>query len=275
MKIEILIPGFSGFYQGIWDQQENEFMERQSMKEKVHTLNFLDDWEFAKDYRDQVAKLFADEYVCMVNKTLGYNWQLINAIVDSPREYNFTTDKIYAYVEIGDGKKFINKLICQVTDPMYYSKIAEQIRCNHTSYAGFWSWMSNDIEDWFKEIESDNWDLYVDCLIGYLIEAKDPGWAKYLNEALCNYAYETELHILEPTTYKAQEEWELYQKYGKLYTRFVEEHPIRIPDAYRPGYTKELNWDNYKASFMDVVEAHEKEQKRKAAIAAHPTIPGL
>ncbi len=80
---------------------------------------------------------------------------------------------------------------------------------------------------------------------------------------------------MEPETDEAKEEYELYLKYGILYADYAEEHPIRYPDPNRPTYYTEDDWDDYKESFMEYLETYEEEQKRKAALAAQPVIPGL
>lgn len=54
MQIEIEALGFTGFYQGIWGQSENEYNEIQSMKygdyEDIESLQFIEDWGFGPDY---------------------------------------------------------------------------------------------------------------------------------------------------------------------------------------------------------------------------------
>ena len=51
--------------------------------------------------------------------------------------------------------------------------------------------------------------------------------------------------------------------------------PFAILTPNRPTYYTEDDWDDYKESFMEYLETYEEEQKRKAALAAQPVIPGL
>ena len=92
MRCDFEVPSFTGFYQGIWDQSENEYNEIQMRKyddNGFEHLNFLDDWGFGPDYRDKIAKLFAEEYVDIMKRYLGIDIELVGYDIDSPKEYYF------------------------------------------------------------------------------------------------------------------------------------------------------------------------------------------
>ena len=48
MKTELEALGFTGFYQGIWDQGENEYGAMQMLKDgdydDIESLEFIEDW---------------------------------------------------------------------------------------------------------------------------------------------------------------------------------------------------------------------------------------
>ena len=71
MTLELEALGFTGFYQGIWDQGENEYRETRDMKygdyDDIEDLQLLDDWGFSPDYRDNIAKLYAETYIEHIN----------------------------------------------------------------------------------------------------------------------------------------------------------------------------------------------------------------
>lgn len=279
MRCDFEVPSFTGFYQGIWDQSENEYNEIQMRKyddNGFEHLNFLDDLGFGPDYRDKIAKLFAEEYVDIMKRYLGIDIELVGYDIDSPKEYNFRTDRIFTIVDVSDYDTLVEKLCSLASNPIYRTKIAQTIKNEHTSCDGFWSWMSNDIEEWFGLMVNPDNSHYTSYFIGYLLDAICPAEIENLNEAIYSYVSEsTDYHCVEPETDEAKEEYELYLKYGILYADYAEEHPIRYPDPNRPTYYTEDDWDDYKESFMEYLETYEEEQKRKAALAAQPVIPGL
>lgn len=280
MRLNLEVPSFTGFYQGVWDQSENEWIEVHEMKygdyEDFESLNLIDDWGFGSDYRDNVAKLFAKNYAEIIKNCLAVPMEYVGCYVDSPKEYNFRTDRIYATFEVPDYDALIKRLNELGSLPEYRTELAALIKKYHTSCDGFISFMSNDIEDWFGLMYDPSNDHYTSYFIGYLLSLMAPEEIEGLNESVYEYVLEnTDYHCVEPETDDAKDEWELYLKYGKLYTDWATEHPMRHPDPYRPGYYTIDDWEDYKETFMEVAEEYEQEQKRKAALAAMPVIPGL
>lgn len=258
--IDIEVLGFTGFYQGIWDQSENEWQEIHEMKygehEDFESLHMIEDWGFPENYRDEVGKLFATEYVDQVNTLLGLDVKLIGSRISSPREYNFSTDEIYATIEIGDYDALIKRISDIASDPKYRTELADIIHRNHTSRSGFWSWMSNDIEEWFGLIVDPNNNHYVSYMIGYLMRLIDPEWFDEFNYNMYDYVEcNTDLHNVSPITDIAKDEWELYEQFGSLYTKYADEHPLRYPDKWE--------WEDYKEEFLAHVDEYAKKLKRK------------
>lgn len=264
MILELEALGFTGFYQGIWDQGENEYRETRDMKygeyDDIEDLQLLDDWGFSPDYRDNIAKLYAETYIEHINDVLGIDLKLVGQWVRSPKYYNFSTDEIYCKVEIDDLEKLVNHLRVLCNDPRYKEDVIETIKQNHTSCDGFISYMSNDFEDWMDCIADPDDDRYISCLIGYLVNVIAPGSLRELNESVYCWASEQGYQISDPQTDDAKDEWELYLKYRGIYTEYTREHPICYPDPHRPGYHTTDDWDDYKERFMEYAEAYEVEQ---------------
>lgn len=282
MRLNLEVPSFTGFYQGIWDQSENEWIEVHEMKygdyEDFESLNLIDDWGFGSDYRDNVAKLFAKNYAEIIKNCLAVPMEYVGCYVDSPKEYNFRTDRIYAIFEVPDYDALVKRLNELGSLPEYRTELATIIKKYHTSCSGFISFMSNDIEDWFGLMYDPSNDHYTSYFIGYLLSLMAPEEIEGLNESVYEYVLEnTDYHCVEPETDDAKEEWELYLRYRDLYTEFARSNPMRYenPDKGKwPRYIV-LDWDDYKEQFLDYVKKHEQGQKRKAALAAMPVIPGL
>lgn len=273
MQIEIEALGFSGFYGGIWDQGDNEWDK--ILDCKYSKLKYIDDWGFAKNYREEVAAIYAERYIEMLNKTLGLGLKLRNQSVDSPREYNFRTDRIYCLVEIEDYDALTARLRSLCSAPIARVRIAEVIKQNHTSYSGFWSWMSNDFEEWMGLIEDPDNAHYVSYLIGYLMEIMSLECLEELNYDVFNYVCEfTDLHQLQPRSANAKDEWSVYEKFGDIYLDYAEDTPDQTPD--RSGGMRRIEWEDYKEAFLKYGEPLLKERKQREWIEKnHPKIPGL
>ena len=278
MKIEIRVPCFSGFYGGIWSQIENESYEIECMAENYDgfsALCFLHDWGFQKDYRDNVAKLFANNYESLIHEHITPNMHLINAYVVSPREYNFATDAIYAMFEVDDYDELIDTLRSIASRPEYRTRIAKLIKENHTSYSGFQSWMSNDFEDWMGLIEDPENSHYVYCLIMYILSLIDPNIDNF-NEMMYDYVvYNTGWHNIEPLTTEAKEEWDLYLKYNDFYIDWITKHPRTYQSTVYVGRIEQIDWNTYKSRFLEEAEKYEKEQEYLKLLSNQPAITGL
>lgn len=76
----------------------------------------------------------------------------------SPREYNFTTDRIFCDIDLEEVKR-----IYELVD---HDILVKQIKDNFTSYDGFISHYSNDLDSWGSDLAE--WDHNQ---IGTLLEA--------------------------------------------------------------------------------------------------------
>lgn len=278
ITMDLQAPYFSGFYEGIWDQCENisnEIYAMQDLYEDFESLCFLDDWHFAENYYDDVANLFATEYTDLIKQNIYPNIKLVSSYIVSPREYNYSTDKIFAKIEIDNFDEFAKRIISLASDPEYRTKLGKIIKKNHSSRPGFMSFMSNDIEDWFGLLIDPNNDNYVWCIVGYLIDLMNPDLD--LNEMMYEYvASETDWHTLIPTTTEAKEEWEIYLEYRELYIDWIKDNPRKFPDPFRPNWNKVIDWEVYKERFMEeVVEPLEQRQELIKTLKSLPVIPGL
>ena len=53
----------------------------------------------------------------------------------------------------------------------------------------------------------------------------------------------------------AKDEWNLYEQFGSIYTKYADEHPLRYPDQWE--------WEEYKEEFLTHADEYDKELKRK------------
>lgn len=172
-KFNLDICFFPGFYGTIYDCVDNEItaieteMEYQSTFEN-HGLSF-DDFVFDWDaYKKAVAENFVDAYA-LYAKEIPFIKAITFDEIESPRFYNFTTDKIYCWFEFADSwkddmRKFMDE---------NYDWLKNIIHEEHTSRSGFISFMDNDIDDWYNRLFVDEENIYIEDMIKYMIMSKN------------------------------------------------------------------------------------------------------
>lgn len=148
-KLEIGLPFFSGFYESIhssnFDREEEWIIEEYEGKT-------WDDFDFAHDYLG-----YCKSYVKQVNSILGLNLEFVE--LTSPREYNFSTDRIFCTITKKDLKKISTALDTET--------MKDLVKRRFTSRDGFHSFYSSDINEW-KEKKLEDWDYNE---LGTLLEA--------------------------------------------------------------------------------------------------------
>lgn len=262
MKISIEIPGFTGFYDGIWDQTENEWNARHTARELYghDELLFFNDWGYHPDHRDMVAKIFAERYVDFVESYLPVELHLKGARIESPREYNFQTDRIFAEVEV-DYEALTTTLISIAKEEPNYTQLADIIKRDYQSTAYHWVWMRNDIEDWFKLMVNPNNAHYTSYLIGHLLQVIHPSNLKSFNLDVYNYAAEnTDVFNLYPLSDFAKEEYRWYLEYPNEWMQYISKNDFD-PEG-------DVELEDYIAEFLRQVE-------ERSNFESYPPIEGL
>ena len=145
MKLLTTIP-FSGFYESLHDSALDdalklEFSDDNGIEndELVYRAWDSADWPIIhKEYAKEYAKGFAHEFGI---KSLGFE------SLKSPREYNFTTDRIFCQIGYAE--------LCGIVKTFDLAEFSAYVRERFTSRDGFISYYSADLADWGR-IES--WD---------------------------------------------------------------------------------------------------------------------
>ena len=148
-KYEVLLNCFSGFYEsihsGAFDSEEESIIEDYPGKN-------YDDFRFKLNEVE-----YCKSYVAAISKELGLKMEFME--LTSPREYNFTTDKISVWIT--------NKELKVISSILNSETLKNLIKRRFTSRDGFMSWYSNDIEEW-KEKKVQDWN----CVeLGTLLDA--------------------------------------------------------------------------------------------------------
>ena len=195
---------FSGFYNSKWsdelDNVENNFIENEAEDDDT-----LDESEISEivdkclQYETQMQYV-AQEYVGYFNEKFkeefGIDLGLRFESLKSPREYNFTSDIIYAYID--------EEVVRRLLDDLEESKLADMIRERFTSRSGFISFYTNRIERWkAKPIEEWDHNEVGTVLEAYVAQVEDFEWGVYYE--MC------ERYVLDTALDKGMD-WDKYRE---------------------------------------------------------------
>ena len=135
---EINLEFFTGFYESI----HNSYFESEEDYILEDTGKPWDEVDFTYDFIG-----YSQAYVNQVNRILGLNLKFKELI--SPREYNFTTDKIICYISQKDIKK--------IAEYRFSDTMRELVKDRFTSRSGFISFYSHNLDEWNSK-ELKEWD---------------------------------------------------------------------------------------------------------------------
>jgi hypothetical protein len=179
--IESTIP-FPGFYESILSGELDsvEDMEIENMMEDkwdgLEAEQIRDVLVSNMDYKGACADL-AEAYVSRfedwLNEELDLDIHLDFSTMYSPREYNFTTDRVFVNISRSDLAKLYRRVGRQV--------VRDEAKKHFTSRSGFISFYSSDISDWGPIRE---WDYNQ---IGMIFEAAAHVIDQYRDEDLAIY----------------------------------------------------------------------------------------
>ena len=195
---------FSGFYNSKWDGEldnvENQFIEREAEDDDT-----LDESEVSaivdkcRQYETQmqyVAQKYVDHFNEKFKEEFGIALGLRFESLKSPREYNFTSDVIYAYIDEG--------VVRRLLDDLEESKLADMIRERFTSRSGFISFYPNRIERW-KEKPLEEWDYNE---VGTVLEA----YVAQVEDFECDVYYEMCERSVFDTALDKGMDWDKYRE---------------------------------------------------------------
>lgn len=135
---ETVVPFFPGFYNSIL----SDMVDREVEYELEENGKSYDEIEDSLDYQKAYLEI-SKQWLNRFNAETGLN--LVFKEIDSPREYNCSTDRLIAEISEDDLTKVINS--CKDNSGTFEDVIEEL----YTSRSGFIPFYSNDIGDWVKE----------------------------------------------------------------------------------------------------------------------------
>ena len=150
MKTKTWCPLFPGFYGSYLEPDESYEMDYiNEVRQEKNLLGTLDDMPFDalqfdySTYYDEASRNYADAIEEALKEIIPSLSIKFEAVV-SPKEYNFANDSINIEVEF-NAEEVLNYLNNNL------ESLAKHIKENYTSYDGFISHYSNDIQDWNLE----------------------------------------------------------------------------------------------------------------------------
>jgi len=154
---------FSGFYNSMHDSEIDRALESMvSDSSGCHAISDRianDIWSYVNTPVAEYTREFVADFQILFNEETGLNVTFDFDAVDSPKYYNFTTDRIFAVVSESDVQAMFAKVDKAV--------LARVIRDRFTSYDGFISHYTNSLTDWQTE-PLNEWDHNQ---VGTIVEA--------------------------------------------------------------------------------------------------------
>lgn len=134
-SVETFAPLFDGFYDSFWSSLVEIELEMEAEEREVE--NYSVDYEgYTKGITSAIDQALSE---------LGLDIDLEFQSLVRPREYNFQTDSINVKVNL-DFDKFISMVADKRKD------IAPILKERYSSRDGFYSYHSNNFEEWFNDL---------------------------------------------------------------------------------------------------------------------------
>jgi hypothetical protein len=185
--LEYIAPFFHGFYESMYMDNLNYDVALYMFDDVRNVPEEIADYcENNAYYREDTYSKVGSVYLTVIDdamKPIIKNWGESKFVeVVSPREYNFTTDRVVGKV------KYTEELDNEIRAYLEANKeqFTKWIKDNHSSYDGFYSFYSNDANEW---LELHEWDYNeLGSIIGFILTNENGSDIEYeLNDLTCEY----------------------------------------------------------------------------------------
>ena len=161
------LQSFVGFYDSIWEPDTEIYYEceRTGQEEDV---DFTFDY---KQYQDDICKAYTEVWEFWMQEFISEDIELEFVEVVSPRYYNFENDSCRVKIRLTQAAE--DAIIAKIGK--HRDQIAKWINENHTSYDGFFSNLSNDIDQWPSRLFDNDetyQPAYLFCMLYYIVKAE-------------------------------------------------------------------------------------------------------
>ena len=189
-KLESTIP-FDGFYESfISDDIDHQIGQQIEWDSDIYDLN-EDEQQVLEDsylsvnrsyFYSQIAEDYTNFYIDALNERLEkFTLKATYKHFDSPREYNFSTDRIFIEIEENHCIDFIKYIIKN-----YKKELEKKIEDRFTSRSGFSSFYKNSIDLWTKDFKEWDCNMIGTCFELFNLEEEDINYSlrDYLTESI-------------------------------------------------------------------------------------------
>jgi hypothetical protein len=147
LNTQVQLPVFPGFYESLFDPQYVEAHANEILVDDEHPEEWDMTPEIVKKYKQLVGQAVTSQMELRVNDFLSTEFSFQFVEIWSPREYNYTTDKVF--VDVHFEQTDFDKLVQYLHKNK--EKFEQYVKETFTSCSGFISFHSNDVNVWFDE----------------------------------------------------------------------------------------------------------------------------
>ena len=189
-KLESTIP-FDGFYESyISADIDHQIGQQIEWDSDIYDLNEDEQQILWNNYLDinrsyfynQIAEDYTNFYIDELNERLeGFTLKATYKCFESPREYNFTTDRIFIEIEENHAIDFIKYIIKN-----YKKELEEKIKDRFTSRSGFISSYKNSLDLWIDDYSEWDCNMIGTCFELFDLEEEEINYSlrDYLTESI-------------------------------------------------------------------------------------------
>ena len=191
-KLESTIP-FDGFYES-FISADIDYQVGQQIEWDSDTFDLNEDeqqilWDNylsvnTSYFYNKIAEDFTNFYIDTLNERLeGFTLNATYKFFTSPREYNFSTDRIFIEIEENHAIDFIKYIIKN-----YKKELEEKIKQRFTSRSGFISSYKNSLDLWIDDYSEWDHNQIGTCFELFDLEEEETNYSlrDYLSESIMN-----------------------------------------------------------------------------------------
>ena len=189
-KLESTIP-FCGFYCSFIDADiDYQIGQQIEWDTDIYDLN-EDEQQILWDnylsvnrsyFYNQIAEDYTNFYIDALNERLeGFTLNATYKCFESPREYNFETDRIFIEIEENHAVDFIKHIVKN-----YKKELENRIEDRFRSRSGFISFYKNSIDLWTKDFKEWDCNMIGTCFELFDLEEENINYSlrEYLSERI-------------------------------------------------------------------------------------------
>ena len=189
-KLESTIP-FDGFYNSLISADiDHQIGQQIEWDSDIYDLNESEEEILYNNYLtvntsyfyNEIAEDYTNFYIDELNERLeGFTLKATYKCFESPREYNFKTDRIFIEIEENHAVDFIEYIVKN-----YKKELEQKIEDRFRSRSGFISFYKNSIDLWAKDFKEWDCNMIGTCFELFDLEEEDINYSlrEYLSERI-------------------------------------------------------------------------------------------